>query len=346
VQNFFSSVSPIITEEVEGDAMEVILVESSLKKKGEDPAGDENDENVPPPPKKKRQRNPDSVDSNGIREAIDAFDPRPMRNLRSRGGKPNYKEKHTINDYLDDHYKQKDIPVTTQKPKSKPKNESKAPLEVDRFPEFANETVLMEYDGVSLKMEDYKCLDRQALLSGDILDFYLKYIFLELLTDEQRNRVHIFPTTFYFMYATQANYKGWQEEKEKDLKAVDIRYNRVKNIIPDVDLFSKDFIVFPCLDNGHWFLTIVCFPSLNGAFTYDGAQVASADAGHDPKNANQVPLKRSCVLVFDSVKSNPSRKTTAMRHVKNFINSLYHDRYSTEYAFVMDELASNAVKVS
>lgn len=43
-------------------------------------------------------------------------------------------------------------------------------------------------------------------------------------------------------------------------RAKETRHARVKNWTRHVDIFDKDFVIFPINQSSHWFLVVVCFP--------------------------------------------------------------------------------------
>ena len=180
-----------------------------------------------------------------------------------------------------------------------------------------------------------------------MIDFYLQYIFQEKMTAEQQQKVHIYSTHFYRYLSTNSNFPGWTENFVKGTKASEKRYLRVKDFPcnNEVNIFEKDFIVFPCISNDHWFLAIACFPKLNGCIAMDTGERLSEDECVSNADSNR-PVKMSCVLIFDSVKANASRKTTASHHIKHFLEQEYIAKYQDEFKFEIKEIKTNAVSVS
>ena len=85
-------------------------------------------------------------------------------------------------------------------------------------------------DGITIAVEDYLCLQKKELIDDVIIDFYLKYLYFEVFTEEQRNRTHIFSTHFFSLYSTPSNFNGWKEKDNENLNAQQKRYLRVKNM--------------------------------------------------------------------------------------------------------------------
>lgn len=122
--------------------------------------------------------------------------------------------------------------------------------------------------GISINTEDYMCLGADQYLNDVIIDFYLKYVLMEFLTEEQREKTHVF-STFFYKRLTTLNSKMRSTDIVK-LTAAQKRHERVKNWTKNVNLFEKDFIIVPINEQSHWFLAIICFPVLNGPVTMDG----------------------------------------------------------------------------
>lgn len=94
---------------------------------------------------------------------------------------------------------------------------------------------------MQINREDYKCLSVNKCINDAIIDFYLKYLHEEKLTDEQRNRTYIFSQFFYTRLAADghAGVKKWSK---------------------NVNLYEKDFIIVPIIIGNHWILAVICFP--------------------------------------------------------------------------------------
>lgn len=123
--------------------------------------------------------------------------------------------------------------------------------------------------GIPINTKDYICLGIDQYLNDVIIDFYLKYLHNEILTEAQRAKTHIFST---FFYNTLTNTKLLGPSNDVKLTAAQKRHERVKNWTKNVNIFEKDFIIVPINQQSHWFLAIICFPSLKGAVTIDSNQ--------------------------------------------------------------------------
>lgn len=123
-------------------------------------------------------------------------------------------------------------------------------------------------DRISINTEDYICLSTDQYLNDVIIDFFLKYVHLEMLDDRTMEKTHVFSTFFYKRLTTMTT----RNNKDVKLTAAQKRHDRVKNWTKNVNLFEKDFIIVPINEQSHWFLAIICFPALKGPVTYDDLQ--------------------------------------------------------------------------
>lgn len=123
--------------------------------------------------------------------------------------------------------------------------------------------------GIPINTKDYVCLGIDQYLNDVIIDFYLKYVHNAILSESQKAKTHIFST---FFYNTLTNTKLLGSSKDVKLSPAQKRHERVKNWTKNVNIFEKDFIIVPINQQSHWFLAIICFPSLKGPMTLDSNQ--------------------------------------------------------------------------
>lgn len=143
--------------------------------------------------------------------------------------------------------------------------------------------------GISINTEDYMCLAVDQYLNDVIIDFYLKYVLMEFLTESQRQRTHVFSTFFYKRLTTlTTKHRGGDKDAVK-LTAAQKRHERVKNWTKNDNLFEKDFIIIPINEQSHWFLAIICFPALKGPVTFEGG--TPVKPAPLPKKKNTVERK-------------------------------------------------------
>lgn len=203
---------------------------------------------------------------------------------------------------------------------------------------------------IIVKMEDYLCLGKAEYLSDIIIDFFFSYIYNEKFSPEMREKTYVFSSLFYTIYSTSSDYSGWNAEENANKSALQKRYERIQGLLdPTVNIFEKEFLVFPLFQSNHWFLCIVCFPLLTQNLLFENNEPTDDEVKrnirryHDP-TYKLVPLKSSSILTFDSVKSNSGRRTTAMKHIRGFLTSHYERYYKDQ--FPLGKLTSCSVPVS
>lgn len=103
--------------------------------------------------------------------------------------------------------------------------------------------------GIPITTLDVACLDEGTYLNDVIIDFYLKYICENIMSQEQRNKTYIFNSYFYKRLT--------QKTSNKSDPAV--THAQVKKWTRGVDIFEKDFIIIPINEHCHWYLAIICF---------------------------------------------------------------------------------------
>ncbi|KAK3097800.1 hypothetical protein FSP39_013306 [Pinctada imbricata] len=120
-----------------------------------------------------------------------------------------------------------------------------------------------ERGGIQVTNEDLFCLQEGEFLNDVIIDFYLKYLYLKVLSEEDRKRTHIF-SSFFFKRLTLRQGRGSSVNETPDMTPAEKKHARVKTWTKHVDLFEKDFIIVPINEHSHWFLAIICYPGING----------------------------------------------------------------------------------
>lgn len=113
------------------------------------------------------------------------------------------------------------------------------------------------------------CLASDQYLNDIIIDFYLKWLHINIIAEEKQSRTFIFSTFFYKRLTTLSRSTISGQEKEVKQTAAQKRHARVQNWTKNVNLFEKDYIVIPINEQSHWFLVIICFPGLKNPVTFD-----------------------------------------------------------------------------
>src|SRR5207244_835176 len=103
------------------------------------------------------------------------------------------------------------------------------------------------HDQVEITAKDMECLDEGEFLNDSIVNFYLRWITLNAMAPEYREKIHIMNTFFYTKYTSLP------------VRDVAGRYAGMRNWTKRVDIFDKDYFVIPINDHLHWSVAIVCF---------------------------------------------------------------------------------------
>jgi len=114
---------------------------------------------------------------------------------------------------------------------------------------------------VQITLGDLEHLRDGAMLNDQCVDFYLKYVQVEMLganASEILDKVHIFNSFFYQKLAQK------HDRDRSDVDAATASHARVKNWTKGVDIFTKSFLMIPVHSNLHWSLVIVCYPNGTG----------------------------------------------------------------------------------
>lgn len=160
---------------------------------------------------------------------------------------------------------------------------------------------------VSIYSNDFLDLAPMTYLNDAIIDFYIKYLTLEVIDERLRGRIHAFDS-FFYKKLTSVEEKDPTNPKD-DLTAEQKAWNKYQRVAKwdeKVKLFEKDFIFVPINISEHWFLAVICFPYLDGrTLNYETEEEVDVKLDKDCR------VKQSCILIFDSLgidRSNVSKE--------------------------------------
>ncbi|KAM6319683.1 sentrin-specific protease 7 isoform 2-T4 [Podargus strigoides] len=112
--------------------------------------------------------------------------------------------------------------------------------------------------GLGVTREDLECLEYGEFLNDVIIDFYLKYLFLEKAPKHLADRTHIFSSFFYkCLTRTEKNSEG-----DLNISAAQRRHRKVRTWTRHINIFNKDYIFVPVNEESHWYIAVICFPWL------------------------------------------------------------------------------------
>eukprot|EP00092_Neocalanus_flemingeri_P018367 GFUD01019876.1.p1 GENE.GFUD01019876.1~~GFUD01019876.1.p1 ORF type:complete len:795 (-),score=260.36 GFUD01019876.1:80-2464(-) len=160
------------------------------------------------------------------------------------------------------------FPQHSQSP-SKISQESQSPdptvLVTDSGPESPSQPRVCQYpapphskDVVVITQADYETLYEGTFLNDVIIDFYLTYLYREMIP-EQKDKVFIFPSFFF----TKLSSDPVKESKSK-LSLAEMRHKQVATWTKNVDLCNKQLVIIPICKDKHWYLVTLVLDSLDG----------------------------------------------------------------------------------
>uniref|UniRef100_H2ZMA8 Ubiquitin-like protease family profile domain-containing protein n=1 Tax=Ciona savignyi TaxID=51511 RepID=H2ZMA8_CIOSA len=126
--------------------------------------------------------------------------------------------------------------------------------------------------GITITNEDEFCLNSGEFLNDVIIDFYLKYIMLELVNEKDRARSYVFSSFFYKQLTHTPVGRHKQSSDTKQLTPSQRRHKKVQKWTRNVDIFEKDFIFVPINEASHWYLAVICFPRQEDGCLFDTSQ--------------------------------------------------------------------------
>ncbi|VDN05973.1 unnamed protein product [Thelazia callipaeda] len=152
-------------------------------------------------------------------------------------------------------------------------------------------------NAISIHYADVKYLKPNEMLNDTIIEFYLKYILMELVPPERRSSIFIF-SPFFYSRLTQissaiSTVARSAAAREKWIAG---NYKRVRTWTKNVDIFGVDYIVVPIIEDSHWYLAIITFP--RHAIVNSLSEKAASCSKEDNKQAK---LQRGSIIVLDSL---------------------------------------------
>ncbi|XP_057401759.1 sentrin-specific protease 7 isoform X5 [Balaenoptera acutorostrata] len=225
--------------------------------------------------------------------------------------------------------------------------------------------------GLGVTNEDLECLEEGEFLNDVIIDFYLKYLILEKVSDELVERSHIFSSFFYKCLTRKENNLT---EDNPNLSMAQRRHKRVRTWTRHINIFNKDYIFVPVNESSHWYLAVICFPWLEEAVYEDFPQTMSQhsqaqQSQHDNKPIDNdlhtssalslgtedsqspemnvsVPkkmCKRPCILILDSLKAASIQNT--VQNLREYLEVEWEVKRKTHREFSKTNMVDLCPKV-
>lgn len=176
---------------------------------------------------------------------------------------------------------------------------------VDNEPVFSY--VYSNRNGVTaaeVSSHSVKCLQPSKYLNDEVIQFYTAYLINHLCPVEQVKKIHVFDNIFHKLLTDTFGDKLIDVNKWKCLD----------KWFGGIDIFEKDFLIFPVCQEEHWLAIIVCYPSEVREFDEKAPSPDSTDSRHRP-----VPG----IIVLDSLGLN-NRSIT--RYVRDFLDYEWRTR--------------------
>lgn len=167
---------------------------------------------------------------------------------------------------------------------------------------------------VELHEDCLNCLSGEKYLKDTVIQFFIAYLLDEKCNATNRERIHIFDSIFHNQLV-----KTFVDEA----KSVD--QNRVKQLskwFEGVDIFKKDFLIFPVCFQDHWFTIIVCYPY----YVHDVDRVLKNIRNNKTKSGGADLAKEACVIVMDSL---GTKDLTNSLQVRDFLDHEWRSRNGT-----------------
>lgn len=145
----------------------------------------------------------------------------------------------------------------------------------------------------------------------------------------------------------------------KDMSAAQRRHERVKHWTKNINLFDKNFIIIPIHEPNHWYVVVICFPSLTGPVVIEEDDVQNTKQWVNlPKESVKIfiffllkntPLiicfHRPYILIFDSLGCGPRNRVAEM--LREYLSHEYSKIYGdvNPRVFNQHNMPSFSVKV-
>ncbi|EFO27069.1 Ulp1 protease [Loa loa] len=149
---------------------------------------------------------------------------------------------------------------------------------------------------ISIHYADVEYLRPNEMLNDTVIEFYLKYIHMELVSSERRPSIFIF-NSFFYSRLTQMPPAGSGVIRTISSRAKWIaeNYKGVRTWTKNVDIFNADYIVVPIVEDIHWYLAIITFPR------YSIVNRVPETTNHKENSVIPKSLRKTCIILLDSL---------------------------------------------
>lgn len=117
----------------------------------------------------------------------------------------------------------------------------------------------------------------------------------------------------------------------EDQYTFEIRYNnKLKKWTKNIDVFAKDFLVFPIIKESHWFLAIVCYPKAVNDLQQNCDK--NSPKSSSSETSTETNDKRPCIIFMDSL-GNASYKRQLSQPIRDFLSHEWKHRMGSDLSF-------------
>ncbi|XP_037129468.1 sentrin-specific protease 7-like isoform X1 [Syngnathus acus] len=200
---------------------------------------------------------------------------------------------------------------------------------------------------ITVTKEDLACLESGQFLNDVIIDFFLKFLLVEVGARAMAERSHIF-SSFFFKHLSRR-----QNSSDGSAVVLDqyMRHRRVKTWTRHVDIFSKDFLFVPINEEAHWYLAVICFPGQDGRHyehRTSGTRSRSLRSAQPPACTEQgctrkITSTQPCILVMDSL--NVGQHENACKLLRDYLQVEWEERKGLHRVFTADSMHSYSCSV-
>lgn len=164
---------------------------------------------------------------------------------------------------------------------------------------------------VELFVDNLKCLAPNTYLNDEVVQFYTAYLLAECCRSPKR--MFVFDNLFHGLLRVmfeQKDMPGSQDSKSKPKAWSITTWRQLENWYSNVNIFEKDFLIFPVCQESHWFAIVVCYPNEVRDFN---AQSKSPDS---ESSWNNKPVPG--VIILDSLGANNPLASNEVRYFLDF----------------------------
>lgn len=162
-----------------------------------------------------------------------------------------------------------------------------------------------------------RCLDSDEYLNDTVVQFYLAYLLKEVCKEEIIPKIHIFDSIFHAQLENVFKQDTIDEEK----------LLQIRKWYEGVDIFDKQFLIFPVCSGQHWFALVACYPAAVQSTSF------GISNGRDSAESTQKQLPG--IIVMDSLNL---KKRMVTARVRDFLDYAWRDRQQDIKRFSYSDL--------